>query len=89
MRRSIHLAILASLLLLTGPAFADEPPTKPFEPKEGHVNVPFGGFVTEVTKDSITIQLAPDGASPRRPYFFPSTRSTTRHPRTCGLGPRQ
>src|ERR1044071_6944626 len=63
MRYSILLpTLLASCLHLTAPAFADEPKidprvsTKPFEPREGAVDVLYGGLVTEVTKDSITIQ---------------------------------
>jgi hypothetical protein len=61
MRRLILFVNLA--LFLTTVASADEPITgpqvfspKPFEPREGAVNASYAGFVTGITKDSITIQ---------------------------------
>jgi hypothetical protein len=83
MRQSVFLAGLAPLLVLTGPVFADEPTTnprvstKPFEPREGAVNVPYGGFVTEITKDSITIQWTVNGVVARdvKPKRFPASET--------------
>lgn len=64
MARTICLAALASLLSsgLVAQAKADHHSCQgishdpPREPREGNVNVSYAGVVTEVTKDSITIQ---------------------------------
>jgi hypothetical protein len=58
---------LVAFLLLTAahssgqPTDSSQKRTKPFEPREGAVGVPYGGFVTEVGKESITIQRATRG----------------------------
>jgi hypothetical protein len=61
MRPAITLAMLTAVLLVPTEVAADWPSTsfplaKPRPPKEGRVNEPYGGIVTDVTKDSITIQ---------------------------------
>lgn len=74
------LAGLAAFVLLTAAHSSGQPTvhpqvrTKPFEPREGAVGVPFGGFVTEVGKDSITIQWANRGwvvSQDVKPKIFP------------------
>lgn len=73
MRRPILLASQTLLLLLTAAspgraASPQEPRLEPPEPKEGRVGIPYWGLVTELTKDSITIQF--DRQKDRKPKTF-------------------
>ena len=94
MRRVLLLALFGPALLSPAAVGADWPaPTfalaRPRPPKEGGVNEPYGGIVTAVTKDSITIQYAKDapvtfavseplaaGAVPMEPRPVPGRKRT-------------
>jgi hypothetical protein len=79
MRRSTLLAGLAPFLLLTAAHSSGQPMlhpqrfTQPLDPREGAVGVPYWGFVTEVAKDSITIQWVVNRVASRdvKPKRFP------------------
>lgn len=66
------LTLLLTLTAATGAMFASQPSPgvrpEPPEPKEGRVNIPYWGLVTDLTEDSITIQF--DYQKDRKPQRF-------------------
>src|SRR5690242_13921482 len=85
MKPSIYAGTLAFVLFVT-PTPGEEPP-KPSTPRNDAVNLPYSGTVTEVTKNSITVQWPGEppklfpvsetlaaGKIPKDPRLIPSRR---------------